>query len=241
MDALGTIAEIWRHPIKSMGGEMLPAATIGPGGIPGDRGWAVFDTDSGDRCSAKWVPRLLLCAARYLEPPRTDTIPHAEFTLPDDTILTTADADASARLSAFLDRSVVLRRRDLDAAGESFFDDQPCHLITTASLEALGAMIPDARVDPRRFRANLIVRTPVDTVGFTEFGWIGRTLAIGGVRMTAAKPVGRCGMTAALQPGLTKDPSILRAITERVDRKFGIYTVAESVGEVRVGDAVVRA
>lgn len=241
MDALGTIAEIWRHPIKSMVGEMLPAATIGPGGIVGDRGWAAFDADTGERCSAKWVPRLLLCAARYLEEPRAGHIPHAQITLPDGSVFTTKDPDAGDRLSMFLDRPVTLRPRDPDAQRESFFDDQPCHLITTASLAALGALVPDAAVDPRRFRANLIVQTPLDTVGFAEFGWIDRTLTIGAVRMAPIKPVGRCGMTAALQPGLAKDPSILRTIVDRLDRKFGIYTVAATEGEIRVGDALASA
>mgnify|MGYP003444581443 CR=1 FL=1 len=41
------VREIWRYPVKSMGGEQLTAAVVGPLGIPGDRGWGVRDQATG--------------------------------------------------------------------------------------------------------------------------------------------------------------------------------------------------
>ena len=34
---VGRIAEIWRHPVKSMEGERIERALLGASGIPGDR------------------------------------------------------------------------------------------------------------------------------------------------------------------------------------------------------------
>ena len=37
MTAVGRVAEIWRYPVKSMGGEPLEEVELGEEGIPGDR------------------------------------------------------------------------------------------------------------------------------------------------------------------------------------------------------------
>jgi uncharacterized protein len=37
------VAELWRYPVKSMGGELLEEARVGEDGIAGDRVLAVFD------------------------------------------------------------------------------------------------------------------------------------------------------------------------------------------------------
>ena len=38
-----TVAELWRYPVKSMGGERLDVAEIDEWDIGGDRQWAVID------------------------------------------------------------------------------------------------------------------------------------------------------------------------------------------------------
>jgi uncharacterized protein YcbX len=42
---LGTIERIWRYPIKSTGGEMVIEAAADPGGLVGDRLYAVRDPE----------------------------------------------------------------------------------------------------------------------------------------------------------------------------------------------------
>src|SRR3970040_1236259 len=66
---VGRIREIWRFPVKSMGGERIDSATVTPGGIAGDRGWAVRDEEAGESTNAKRLPALIQCSARYLEEP----------------------------------------------------------------------------------------------------------------------------------------------------------------------------
>ena len=50
---IGTVQELWRYPVKSMGGESLAAAAIGSGGITNDRGWALQESATGKIASAK--------------------------------------------------------------------------------------------------------------------------------------------------------------------------------------------
>lgn len=57
------VAEIWRYPVKSMLGEQLDQADIDPGGIRGDRQWAVVDAESGVSLSTKRYAALLSCSA----------------------------------------------------------------------------------------------------------------------------------------------------------------------------------
>ena len=53
------VLELWRYPVKSLQGQRLAEAEIGALGIAGDRGWALFDRDSGLGLTARRVPELL--------------------------------------------------------------------------------------------------------------------------------------------------------------------------------------
>lgn len=108
MTAVGRVAEVWRYPVKSMGGESLPSAELGPLGIAGDRGWALRDERAGEIRGAKKMPVLMRCRARYDAEPNGERIPAATMTLPDGTRLRTGDADVNARLSALVGRDVTL-------------------------------------------------------------------------------------------------------------------------------------
>ncbi len=106
--AIGRITEIWRYPVKSMGGEQLERCTLGERGIPGDRGWAVRDEKAGEVRGAKKLPALLLLGARYVAEPTAERIPPAEITFPDGTRARSDAPEAASRLSALLGRQVTL-------------------------------------------------------------------------------------------------------------------------------------
>jgi uncharacterized protein YcbX len=97
---VGRVIEVWRYPVKSMRGELLPRAAVGPGGKPGVRGWAVRDEAAGEIRGGKKMPVLMQCAARYDAEPTDGAIPPVTMTLPDGSTLRSGDADASERLSA---------------------------------------------------------------------------------------------------------------------------------------------
>ena len=52
-NSVGSIQNIWRYAVKSMGGEELNEALVTDGGLLGDRGYAVIDQANGKVGSAK--------------------------------------------------------------------------------------------------------------------------------------------------------------------------------------------
>jgi uncharacterized protein YcbX len=105
---VGRVKELWRYPVKSMGGERLSTVDVGARGIPGDRGWAVRDEERGGIRGAKKIPSLMRCRARYPVAPTAARTGPAEMTLPDGTTVATDAPDAAARLTAALGRRVTL-------------------------------------------------------------------------------------------------------------------------------------
>jgi uncharacterized protein YcbX len=105
---MGTVGEIWRYPVKSMGGERLDACAVGPAGLLGDRGWAVRDDVAGEIRGARHLPTLLRCSARYRKPPTEGCLPHVDITVPDGVRIGSDAPEVHARLSALLGRAVSL-------------------------------------------------------------------------------------------------------------------------------------
>ena len=102
------IREIWRYPVKSMGGERLTQTHLAKGGIPHDRGWAVRDESDKTIRGAKHFGALMSCSARYLVDTPADPVPKAEITLPDGRTICTDDAKINAALSELCGRAVTL-------------------------------------------------------------------------------------------------------------------------------------
>ncbi|MFM9032820.1 MAG: MOSC domain-containing protein [Mycobacterium sp.] len=109
----GLVTAIWRYPVKSMAGERIPSARIGPLGLHADRTWAVRDLELGATTSAKRLPGLLLCTARYAGTPGPHAgpgqAPEVVVGLPDGREFSSSDPGVHRALSAFVDRDVELR------------------------------------------------------------------------------------------------------------------------------------
>ena len=104
----GRIRELWRFPVKSMAGERMESCTVGAGGIPGDRGWALRDEAAGEIRGAKKWPVLMQCAARYRGEPADGQVPQVDITLPDGSSVASDDPAVSARLSELIGSPVTL-------------------------------------------------------------------------------------------------------------------------------------
>jgi uncharacterized protein YcbX len=114
-DALGTVAGLWRYPVKSMQGEPVDRVAAGELGLAGDRAWAIIDSETGKVASAKqpklWLT-LLECAAAYVDepPPDGDAAP-IRITLPDGREVGSDDPDRDRLLSEAIGREVTLESR----------------------------------------------------------------------------------------------------------------------------------
>ena len=107
----GSVAALWRYPVKSMLGEELNAAEVTERGLLGDRQFAVVDAATGKIAGAKnprkWGNFLDFHAA-YVEPPQPGSkLPAVRLTLPDGTAVTSGQPDLPQILSAALGREVA--------------------------------------------------------------------------------------------------------------------------------------
>ncbi len=91
-----------------MGGERVPSAFIGEGGLKGDRCWALYDEDAGQIRNAKLLPRLLQYEAFYTREPGAGGSASVAIKTPDGDTLESDDAGASAALSRALGRPLRL-------------------------------------------------------------------------------------------------------------------------------------
>lgn len=123
-EIVGSVAELWRFPVKSMRGERLQEAAITERGVLGDRAYALIDTDTGRVVSAKSVklfPDILNCEAKFVQPlQRGDDTPPVQISLPDGTVLRSDSANVDHALSKYFKRKVALRR----SAPDDFTVDQ---------------------------------------------------------------------------------------------------------------------
>ena len=111
---VGSVAGLWRFPVKSMRGEQLEQAELTGSGLVGDRAFALIDTDTGKVVSAKSVrlfPDLLGCRAEFVEAPQSGReLPPVRIVLPDGTSVTSGSSEVDRVLSAYFRRDVTLAR-----------------------------------------------------------------------------------------------------------------------------------
>jgi len=245
---IGTVEQIWRYPVKSMAGQRLIDCTVGPLGLPGDRGWAIRDELENEIKTATRIPLLMQCASEYCEDPSDENIPHVNITFPDGSRVASDNPQINLRLSEVLEKKVRLSPRQardcslLPALPTSppgtYFDAFPIHVLTTASLAAMRQSNPAADWDVRRFRPNFFVKTADGLSGLLEADWVGKTLRIGSVEVKCEMPALRCGMTTNAQVGLPRDNSVLRTIVKEAEQNLGVYASVSLAGRVAEGDRV---
>ena len=109
---IGQVAQLWRYPVKSLGGEQVEEAEFGPRGVSGDRLWAVRDLQRDVTTSARQLPVLLTATARYLGPvplgAGPGNVPEIEITFPDGSVLSSSDGGVHAKFSELAGRDVEL-------------------------------------------------------------------------------------------------------------------------------------
>jgi uncharacterized protein len=230
-NALGIVVGLWRYPVKSMLGEPCAYLDVNTRGVAGDRLFAIQDTN-GKFGSGKSTRRFRQIDGLFrFHAVYEGDVPAMLF--PDGRTMRGDHPDIHATLSHTLGQPVTLVRE----ANISHLDAGPIHLLTTAALAWLRAMLPGANADARRFRPNLVVDVPGATQ--VERGWLGKTLCVGdAVRLRVSAATERCGMVAFAQADLPHDASILRGITQEAALHFGVYAEVLVSGRIKRGDSV---
>jgi uncharacterized protein YcbX len=237
----GTIEEIWRYPVSSLGGERLTSVELGADGIIGDRKWCVVDAQSGHPAApekeARWKPALFLHARSGSERP--------EIGFPDGQWLEVGAPETDEKLTLYFGFHVATRpysTNGLQGSEETQtavnrYEPSPIHVVTTNSLRHLSSIVGSDDIDSRRFRPNVVLQTP-DEDGFQEKAWLGSRVRLGGAIIEICEEAKRCGMTLIAQPGLPENPDVLRSLLRQNKRNFGLYGNVEKPGMLSVDDAV---
>jgi hypothetical protein len=258
------IAALWRYPVKSMLGERLDEARLDFAGVALDRGLAVIDVETGLVATAKhprlWR-RLLQYSAivdgdRVLVTSPTGWTRHAFA--PDLDEVLSCGLDRAVRVSSQRPAAATVERSDplevlehgIEAVvatptleigqgspGSSFVDYAPVHVITTATLDAIGA-------EQVRFRPNLVVETPPGTAPYIENTWVGHELRVGGDDTPVLRislPTPRCAVPTLAHGPLPRAPHAVRTLmtANRIDvAGFGVLPCAGGYAEVVRGGTI---
>ena len=227
------VLEIWRYPIKSVGGEKLNTAEITDLGIVGDRGWGLVDETTGMVLTGRRAPELLMATCRLVD---------------GSPVTTTADGrdlHTSADYSDWLGKPIRLERagdeggtyenpmdveNDADwmtwQGPEGAWHDSGRARVSLVSTASLGDW------DIRRFRANVLV----DESGEDDF--IGGRITVGATVLNVTKGIDRCVMVTRPQPGLERDLDVFKTIIKRDRTTLCIGATVDQGGTITVGDQV---
>lgn len=246
-----SLEALYRYPVKGLTPEPLESVRLSAGEtLPFDRAWAIengpgrFDPDA-----PRHLPKITFLMLMRDE--RLATL-RSQLHEATTTLTITRDGKPVARgdlstplgrkmleqfVAAYMRASLRGAPRIVSAPGHSFSDvAQKCvHIVNLASVREL-ERVSGRPIDPLRFRANLHID---GLPAFAERSLVGKTLAIGDVRLSAFANTTRCAATEVDPATGARDiavPSLIRRQWGHED--FGIYAMVDTGGTIRRGDAV---
>lgn len=242
---MGTVAELWRHPIKSHGRETLAAVDLTAGKcLPWDRHWAVthdiskYDGSGWASCQNFMIgtrtPKLAGIWAKLDDASGQITLRH------QDTGSITFDPNTDS--DAFLDWVAPLCPADravptgiVTAEGRGMTDsDYPSVSIMTRSSHAAVEAAIGTSLEIERWRGNIWLD---GAQPFEELEWIGKTIRIGTAELEIREPIKRCMHTAANPVTGVRDADTLGTLKSTFGHQyFGINAVVTRNGHVALGD-----
>ena len=158
---VGSVAGLWRFPVKSMKGERIEQAELSGQGIAGDRAYALIDVDTGKVVSAKSVklfPNILNCRAEFLQSPRLSSEPPpVQIVLSEGSTVLSNSPDVDRVLSDHFRRNVTLAK----AAPDDFTIDMYHPDIENLDPKGRRDVVEDQKLGAALF-AELGIPSPVE-------------------------------------------------------------------------------
>lgn len=207
-----TVVEIWRYPVKTMGGEKLRRARVGPLGLEGDRVVHVEDAH-GQVITSRSHPRFL---------------GHKGTLGPEGEPLVDGRPWKSREVAADVVKIGGPGAHLVRFDGAERFDVLPLLVATDGAIATFGH-------DGRRLRPNLVIGG-VD--GLAEREWPGGCLRIGNALIGVQDLRSRCIMTAYDPDTQVRDKTITQDIYRRFEGKLALNCFVIEGGDISVGDAV---
>lgn len=241
MENAGHIAELWRYPVKSMGGEALRQVFVGPLGLHGDR---MLAFESGGAAVGKPLvsgaerTAMLRCTARFVQSFSGDADPsNVEVSTGDGAVYRADDPALVGALQAGLPDAKPMSLRVCERPA---MDCRPVGLLSLGTLRQLGEEW-GSPVPANRFRANLLLHLP-GALGFAEDALVGRTLQIGDqTRLLITERDPRCRVVTLDPLTGERDPRLMTHLARVHGGKVGVYATVATPGPVAVGDRVTLA
>jgi uncharacterized protein len=206
------LKEIWRYPVKSMGGERLEQARVSRLGVEGDRVVLVMNGQG----------RVVTARTRAALLGHHGSTGPAGVPLVDGREWTEASVWEDVRRIVGPGAELVM-----DHSAQRF-DVLPLLVATDGAVAAFGR-------DGRRLRPNLVIG---GVEGLAERRWPGRKLRIGSVVIDVDGRRGRCVMTTYDPDTLEQDVQVLHDIVRRFDGELALNCAVEQGGEIAVGQEV---
>ena len=242
---MGSVAELWRHPIKSHGREPLAAVTLNDGKcMPWDRHWAVthdqtkFDGSGWSYCRNFMIgsraPKLAGIWAELDENTGLITLRHqdcGEITFNPDQ----DDATFLEWVSPLCPSDRAAPSAIVKAEGRGMTDSKfpSISIANTASHQAVEGAIGHP-LEMERWRANIWL----DGVSaWDELDWIGKKIRIGEAELEVCEPIVRCLATAANPVTGVRDADTLGTLKNTFGHQhFGVNAIVRKDGHVALGD-----
>lgn len=246
-----TINEIRRYPVKGLNGEALDGAALAPGeGIPHDRRFALAHAASKfDKTDPQWMPR-----QNFLQLMRDERLALLDARFDPETGMLTIFRDgrqvARGDITQPLGRSLVEQFLQafippgprgnphiVEAPGRMLSDvpDKYLSILNLASVKDI-ERVARRPVDPRRFRANLHLG---GLPAWAEMSWVGKEIAIGGVRLEVVEIIGRCAATEVDPDSGERNLHMLNILQQGFGHtNCGIYARVTAGGRIEKGDTV---
>jgi uncharacterized protein YcbX len=234
---LGYVHELVRYPVKSMAGVTTNSAFLGWHGLQGDRRFAfrrLNDRGGFPWLSASRLPELLLYQPFGLKETEDEPTP-SHVRTPAGTTLALGSAELEKTVSEKLGSTVELIKLK-----HGIFDEASVSVINLATISAIGREVGKT-LDPRRFRANILIATEA-TEPFLEDSWIGGRLAFGspevGPMIFVTMRDLRCVMINLDPDNAEQDPNVMKTVIRLTENHAGAYGNVARTGQISVGQQV---